>query len=183
MAYPHKCIANPVTGQQIRFIRTARDTGGALLEMQSAFGPHSVEPPAHFHPLQEEEFTILEGCLCTRINGHLEVWEEGDVFRIPRGAVHAMWNASDLPALVQWTVTPALGTEYFFETAMGLAKDGRLGASGKPRILQAALLAQQFRKEFRLAKPHPLLQGVLFTFLRPLARLRGYRAIYPEYID
>lgn len=52
MAFKGKVIANPVTGQQIKFVQTAKDTGGKLLEMESVYAPASKEPPPHYHPCQ-----------------------------------------------------------------------------------------------------------------------------------
>jgi quercetin dioxygenase-like cupin family protein len=69
MAYKNKTICNPVTGQNITFLQTATDTGGALLEMESVYNSTSKEPAPHYHPAQEEDFTVLEGSLSVKLNG------------------------------------------------------------------------------------------------------------------
>jgi hypothetical protein len=71
MAYKNKTICNPVTGQNITFLQTAQDTGGALLEMESVYNSTSKEPVPHYHPAQEEDFTVLEGSLSVKLNGQL----------------------------------------------------------------------------------------------------------------
>lgn len=52
MAFKGKVISNPVTGQQIKFIQTAKDTNCQLLEMESVYAAASKEPPPHYHPYQ-----------------------------------------------------------------------------------------------------------------------------------
>ena len=39
---------------------------------------------------------------------------------------------------------PALNTEAFFETMYGLARDGKLGESGAPFLLQTAIISSTY---------------------------------------
>lgn len=183
MAYPNKTIRNPKNGSSITFLQTAKDTGGQLLEMESTYDPHSKEPPPHYHPFQEENFTVLSGALTARIDGYLLILKKGDTLHIPKGKVHSMWNHSDVPATVNWRVQPALDTEYFFETTMGLAADGKTDGQGRPSLLQMALLANRYSHVFRLARPSGLVQKIVFGLLTPVAYLVGYRARYQKYLD
>ena len=183
MAYKNKIIRNPATGQHIRFLQTSCDTEGQLLEMESTFAPHSVEPLQHYHPKQHETFTVLEGSLQVRINGRVWVLQAGDTLEIPAKTSHAMWNASDKKAVVNWKVEPALCTEYFLETGMGLAAQGKVNKKGLPPILQTALLAERYKNVFRLAKPPYMLQRAVFKVLAPVAKWKGYKAVYDELID
>ncbi|HEX6332739.1 MAG TPA: cupin domain-containing protein [Flavisolibacter sp.] len=183
MAYANKIISNPRTGQQIRFIHTAADTGGALLEMESVFGPQSVEPAAHYHPKQDEIFQVIEGELSVRLNKRVYKLVAGDVLHIAPCTVHSMWNSSDGITKVNWKVFPALDTEYLLETGMGIAADGKAGEAGMPGILQAAILIRHFRDVYRLARPSYTLQLLIVSILSPFARLFGYRPLYPKYLD
>jgi quercetin dioxygenase-like cupin family protein len=183
MAYKNKTISNKITGQTIRFIQTAKDTDGQLLEMESAYNAHSTEPAPHFHPQQAEDFEVLIGELNVRIGGQLTTLRKGDKLHIPQNTVHSMWNPSDHPTVVNWQVRPALDTEYFFETAMGLANDGKINEKGMPPMLQTVLLANRFSKVFRLTKPGPAVQKIAFTLLTPFAYLAGYRPTYRKYLD
>src|SRR5215470_5495475 len=54
---------------QLRFCKTSRDTNGELLEMEAIYRPTSSPPPAHFHPKQEETFTVVSGSLGFRRRG------------------------------------------------------------------------------------------------------------------
>ena len=96
MAYPNKVISNKITGQDIKFLQTAKDTKGELLEMESSFAPHSKEPPAHFHPCQEEDFVVIYGELTIKIDGQVRTLKANDDLHIPAKKVHAMWNNSSL---------------------------------------------------------------------------------------
>lgn len=183
MAIKNKVISNPVTKQQIRFLRTAKDTGGALLEMETRYGGRSLEPPPHYHPYQEETFTVLEGEITVRMDGQLKVLGRGDTLHVPRNMVHSMWNNRDGAAVVNWQVRPALNTEHFLETAMGLASDGKVNQKGMPSVLQVALMARAYSDVFRLSRPSLFLQRALFLPLIPLAYLFGYRPSYRRYID
>ena len=183
MAFKGKVLKNPLTGQDIIFLQTSKDTAGRLLEMQSVYHAQSREPIAHYHPEQEEDFSVLEGELCVRINGRLTIYAAGEQFYIPKGTVHSMWNGSTGRTVINWQVRPALNTEYLLETASGLANDGKTAADGKPGLLQIALIANHYAGVFRLAKPPYIIQRILFTLLSPIARLAGYKAAYQEYLD
>lgn len=183
MAYPGKEVSNPVTGQTLRFVRTGEGTDGELLEMISMLRAGSTEPVPHYHPLQREDFTVLEGTITVRMNGGLRTLRAGDTLQVPANTVHSMWNAGDQAAVVNWQVRPAMDTEVFFETAFGLAMDGKVNAKGMPGLPQTALLADHFRHVYRIARPPYAVQRVLFTLIKPWAWLMGLRPVYPKYVE
>jgi quercetin dioxygenase-like cupin family protein len=183
MAYRNKIIRNPKTGQKIRFLQTAKDSDGQLLEMEATFSPYSQEPKSHYHPIQEEDFKVVTGKLNVKLNGELIVLKAGDTLHISKNEVHAMWNEAKEKAVVNWKVRPALETEYLLETTMGLATDGKTDKDGMPNILQAAIMIKRFSNVFRLSKPSFLVQSIVFTLLEPIALLIGYKAVYPKYLD
>lgn len=183
MAYKGKVIRNPVSGQSIRFLQTSADTDGALLEMESSFAARSIEPPPHYHPRQKELFTVVSGCIQVRINGVVKELAEGEGVTIQPNVVHSMWNNAGTTAVVNWKVMPALSTEYFLETGMGLATAGKVNKKGMPSLLQTALLVRQYKNVFRLAKPAYFLQQIVVGVLIPLSKLAGYKAVYKDYID
>lgn len=183
MAYKNKTITNSKTGQTIKFLQTAQDTGGRLLEMESTFRAHTTEPPLHYHPYQDEKFIIISGQLTVRLNGEIKIFAAGDQFHIPKKMVHAMWNESASPAVVNWQISPALKTEMFFENTFGLANDGRTNEKGMPNILQVSLLVNKYDDFFRLSKPPFLIQKIVFSILAPVAYLAGYRSAYKKYLN
>ena len=183
MAYKGKVIRNIKTGQEIKFLQTSTDTDGNLLEMESVYNSTSIEPPPHYHPRQEELFTVLEGEINVRLNGVVKVLKAGDAFHISANAVHSMWNATSNRTVVNWKVFPALSTEYFLETVMGLTADKKTDSSGRPSLLQVALLANKYAPVYRLPKPSFAVQKIAFALLAPFAYLKGYRADYKKYFS
>jgi quercetin dioxygenase-like cupin family protein len=183
MADRNKIMCNPVTRQDIKFIQTGKDTDGKLLEMESTYNIHSKEPAAHYHPFQEENFTVLTGELTVRIDRQIRVLKQGDTLHIPKNKVHAMWNNSNSKTIVNWKVQPAMDTENFLETAFGLAIDGKTNADGMPNILQVALMANKYANVFRLSKVPYAVQKFVFVMLAPFAYLLGYRPFYVKYFN
>jgi quercetin dioxygenase-like cupin family protein len=183
MAYKGKIINNKKTGQQISFLQTADDTGGELLEMESLFQPNSIEPVPHYHPLQEEYFTVLEGEITVRINGGLQVLKQNDKLHLKKNQVHSMWNHSNNTARANWKVVPALDTEYFLENGIGIANKKKTNEKGMPGLLQIALLANKFSNVYRVTKPPYAVQKILFTILSPFSYIAGYRSCYKEFVD
>jgi quercetin dioxygenase-like cupin family protein len=183
MAYKGKIIKNEVTGQCIRFVTTAKDSKGELLEMVTTYAPHSTPPAPHYHPAQREEFSVLEGELNIKLDDRTIVLRKGQSIDIPKNCNHSMWNDSATQTIVSWKVSPALKTEYLLENATGLANDGKVNTDGRPGLLQGALLANWHRSEFRLSKPSFIVQRILFSVLSPFALLAGKKASYPEYIN
>ena len=54
-----------------------------------------------------------------------------------------------------------------------LAQDGKTDAKGRPRPLDAAVVAREFSDTFRFTSPPQLVQRLLFGLLAPIARATG----------
>ena len=183
MAYAGKQLFSAHAGQQIRFIKTSADTGGELLVMESAWQPFSRRPPLHYHPQQDELFTVLDGRLTILSGDNKHVLQAGDEFHIPAGTVHAMWNAHEEPVKVRWEVRTAMETEFMLEQAMGLSKEGKVSATGMPHIIDALHLARTYRHEFRLAKPKWWIQKMVFNLVAPINYFNGAAFRMKKYVD
>jgi len=184
MAYKNKVIINIVTGQEIKFLQTSEDTAGKLLEMESTYNSRSKEPAPHYHPYQEEDFKVISGELTVRMGGEaIRTLKAGDSLHISVNKVHSMWNAGEGKTVVNWQVRRALNTEHLLETMIGLAADGRTNSEGMPNILQIALTAGKFSNTLRLATPSFAVQSILFSILKPIGWLLGYRPTYQKYLD
>jgi len=172
-------LENPVSGQRLIFRKTAQDTGGESLEVESVYTkPTPSRPPAHYHPRQEERFEVLAGRLNVLVDGQERTLQESEVLIVPPGGPHEMW-AAEAGTRVNWQTRPALKTEAFFETVWGLAKDGKVNDKGVPNLLRVALIAREYEDEFRLASPPWAVQRALFGLLAPVGRLLGYHVRYP----
>jgi quercetin dioxygenase-like cupin family protein len=152
-----------VTGQKLTFRRTAADTGGELVEVESDLPGHGRKPPPHLHPRQEERFEVLSGRVEVRLGDEHRVLETGDTLEVPRGIVHEMSAAGGEPARLLWQTRPALRTEQFFETAW---------RRGVPDRLTGAALLNRFSDEIRLPGPWAV-QRPLLGALSGVARLTG----------
>ena len=175
MATAGDVVENPAARMRLRFLRTAGDTNGELLEMEATYQPGSVEPLEHSHPRQEEHFEVILGTLRARVGTEERTLAAGDELDIPRGTVHAMWNESQDEARVIWLTRPALRTEDFFVAVGRLAQEGKLTAKGAGNPLLGAALLHRFRDEFRPTSPPPVVQPVVVGALAILARLLGQR--------
>lgn len=182
MAYKNKLIINPLSGQMIKFLQTTKDTNGKFLEMESEYRAHSMEPLPHYHPYQEEYFIIEKGQMTVRLEDKVMVLNEGDFLHIPVNTIHSMWNDSASPAVINWKVQPALSTEFFLETVMGLAADKTKHKRMKS-FLQRSLMGYKYSDVFRISRPSFFVQKILFVLVAPFALLLGYRSSYKEYLD
>jgi quercetin dioxygenase-like cupin family protein len=174
---------NPVTGVRA-IVRVGTDeTNGERLVVDMQARPGAASAGEHMHPSMDERFTVVRGRIGFSIDGRSSIARPGESVHIPPGVVHDWWNAGDEEAHLVLEVQPAARFEEMTRNLFGLAQDGRTDARGMPRLLQLALLAREFDDVVRFTKPHRLAQGLLFALLAPIARLRGYRGSYPEYLE
>jgi hypothetical protein len=148
-----------------------------VLELDATWGPHGRRPPKQLHPLQEEQFEVVSGCLSVRVEGVERRYRAGETFAIAPGAVHSVWNDADEDARAVWRILPALRTIDLFRSLDGLYRDGRIERDKMPGLLVWAALLAEYRDVLRLAaRPAFLVRGV-FAALARLGRLRG-RVVY-----
>jgi mannose-6-phosphate isomerase-like protein (cupin superfamily) len=157
---------------------TIRGSDAAALEVEGEWGPGAKAPPKHFHPAQDERFEVLSGELTARVDGVERVLRAGDTLEIPRGAVHQMWNAGEVPARALWRTSPAGRTDQWFRAIDALHREGRVGGDGMPGPLAFGVMLTEYRDVFRLAGPDLVLRPAL-AGLGLIGRARGYSATPP----
>jgi quercetin dioxygenase-like cupin family protein len=140
MAHAGQEIGSP-GGMRLRFVRTAAETDGELLEMEASYSGDGSMPPTHFHPQQAERFEILEGSMRAFVNGEERVYVQGESFEVPEGTPHQM--GTEEPTRMRWEVRPAMRTAEFFERLYGEGPDSA-------RQMGEGFWAE-FDDEFRLA--------------------------------
>jgi mannose-6-phosphate isomerase-like protein (cupin superfamily) len=178
MAYTGQIISNPVSGERVTFLKTARDTDGELLEFELELTPDGHVPGAHVHPAQEERFHVLSGTMKFRRGWRRVVAEAGDTVVVPAGTVHRFANAGDDVARCRVEVVPALDMEHLLETTVELAMEGNVTRKGMPRPLHLALFVQRFRNEVRAPFPPAWMVRALMAPLAAVARWRGHAERY-----
>ncbi len=174
-------IVNPVTSETITFRRTAAETGGELLAIDLELpAGRRVPGGQHIHPDQDERFEVVEGTMRFRMGRRRVVAGPGEVVVVPAGQKHDFANVGDGDALVRVEVRPALKMEQLFETAVGLAEEGRTMLGGIPRPLDLAVFTQEFEDEVQGALAPRWLQRIVLAPLAWLARRRGHPHLAPR---
>jgi mannose-6-phosphate isomerase-like protein (cupin superfamily) len=170
-------IENARTGQRMKFVVTAEDSGGELLRLEEHSPPGPFEP-MHIHPGQNEHGEVLSGSLLFMVKGREVRVNAGERIEIPANTPHTFRN--DGQDEVEWIgeFRPALRITEFFETLFVLSQRGELDESGMPSLLQIAVSAPVFAREIRLASPPWAIQRLALAPLAPLARLRGLQPGY-----
>lgn len=178
MAHTGQIITNPVSGEQITFLRTAADTAGELLEIELALTPDGHVPGMHVHPEQTERFEVLEGTMTFRMGRKKITAGPGEVVVVPAGKAHKFANGGDGVARCNVQVSPALDMEELFETACALAEEGKTLRSGMPKPLHLALFVHRFRREVEAPFPPAWLQRASLKPLAMIATARGHADRY-----
>lgn len=166
---------------KIVFQATSRDTHGKHLTFEQFVQPGAPATPEHLHPKQVEHFKVVSGSMGVRVNGVEKTLGAGEAVSVPPGTPHAMWNAGTglLHQVVR--LEPAGRSETFFETVVGLERDGML-PEGRPtlkQLLQFSLIAPHYDNPLAAIPLGP--QRVLFAVLGVAARFLGFRAWYEAY--
>jgi quercetin dioxygenase-like cupin family protein len=174
---------NEVTGERAVVLRGDEDAPDAPMLVHLHVRPGGAVSGEHLHPAMQERFEVLRGSLATRVDGVERTLCEREVVTVPPGVWHVWWNASGRPVDVLLELTPPSPRfEQAIATGFGLANAGRTNANGVPSLLQAALLGAEFADVLVRRRPPAFVQRIAFGALGVLARRRGLRAIYPEYL-
>ena len=171
-------IVNPVTGEQLRFLKTSRDTGGESVVVEATIQPDGAVAAAHVHPKQSELFKVLEGTVGFKVGGQTIEVKAGESVLVEPGTAHKFWNAGETPARFVTEVRPALQFERLIETMFSLAADGKTNKKGMPNPLRLAVIANEHFDDVQLPFPPAFLQRMALAMGAPVGRLFGYAATY-----
>jgi quercetin dioxygenase-like cupin family protein len=175
MIRPGDRLENPVTGEVLVFHRTAEETDGESVLVETIVRPHGFVAAAHVHPHQTERFEVVEGLLGLRIGGQELVAGPGDVAVVAPGTPHRFWNAGEDEARFLCEVRPALQFESLIETMFTLAAEGKTNRKGMPSPLRLAVIAKAHFDTVRLPFPPAVLQRAALAVGAPLGKALGYR--------
>jgi quercetin dioxygenase-like cupin family protein len=167
MAHQGQTVRNPVTGETTRFLQTAADTAGALLEFESSIPAGVAGPPPHIHPQQEERFIVLEGTLHAQMNGVWGTTPAGETLIIPAGTPHTFDMSKSDAVTFRVELRPALASEALFEALAGGSKN---------TLLQLAVTRSAHNIGFYLAGIPFAMQDALFALLAFIGKRLGYTA-------
>jgi Cupin domain len=161
----------------MRFLQTAEDTDGALLQIESVNPPSAVPEPTDIHPRQESRRRVTAGSLLFVIDGRERRLGADDEIQIPAGTSHSFLDDGREDAVAIQEFRPALRTAESFQTLFELAASGELDDQGVPSLLRLAILGPAFAEEIRVTKPPWPVRRAAFSLLAPIARRRGYVAV------
>src|SRR6476659_2627236 len=106
-------ITLKTSGETITFIKTGKDTNGAFTEIICTVPARQKGPPSHIHPLQDENFEVIEGKLELHSGGKKFILEQGQSFNVTAKTVHTFLNPCDIEVKFRATYKPALNVDYF----------------------------------------------------------------------
>jgi quercetin dioxygenase-like cupin family protein len=173
---------NKVTGERAVVLRGDEDGEGRSVLVHLTVRPNGAVVGEHIHPKIRERFYVISGRLGTRLGGAKSTLVAGQEAAAPAGTAHDWWNAGQDDAQVLIEITPVDPRfELMIGQLFGLANAGKTNSSGMPGLLQLALIGREFRDVIRFTRPPQAVQTVMFGLLGPVARMRGYCGLYPEY--
>jgi len=169
-------LANPVSGERMRFVQTAADTGGCLLEWDHILAPGARVPAEHIHRVQQERFEVLAGTARVRCARDSFDLHEGESVVIPAGTRHGLRNDTGEQVTVRCQLRPAMRTAEYFELVCALAVQGKVSRRGIPSPLRGAvILVELGQQDYLPAVPIVVQQGLLAA-LAWTGRCLGVRA-------
>ena len=133
-------VGEVIPGFGVVFKLWSADTGGAVSIVEHPFEPGVLVPP-HLHTREDEFSIVTEGEIGFRSGDREVVLGPGGYITKPRGELHSMWNAGDVPARMIEVISPA-GFEKFFRDLADLTTDGA------PPVEAMATLAKAYGLQF-----------------------------------
>jgi mannose-6-phosphate isomerase-like protein (cupin superfamily) len=172
---------NAATSEWIEYTVTGQESNGEVVRFNWRSMPGG-EITEHFHPHQEERFSITSGEAHFTLDGVGRVVGPGATLVVPAGVRHAERNAgpSEIRAVVE--LRPALHTKDMHEAFAGLVADGRTTSRGAPKNpLQLGATLWHFRHESRVTSPPVWLQNLTLPPLWALAKVFRVRPYYSRW--
>jgi uncharacterized protein YndB with AHSA1/START domain/mannose-6-phosphate isomerase-like protein (cupin superfamily) len=175
MAKSGELLEIPELGIDVRFLRTAADTGGELCEFEVSGRPRGFLTQSHIHATQTERLEPVSGSLKVVMDGRAYALNAGDVLTVPPGMAHTQEPMGTGAGTVRIIHTPAGESEAFLEKLAALSREGRILKSGWPRPTATAELIRDHAPAGSAAKPPPAVQQAIATAI--LTGARAARAV------
>jgi quercetin dioxygenase-like cupin family protein/uncharacterized protein YndB with AHSA1/START domain len=162
-------------GVRVEMLRTARETGGELLEFDVIGRSRGLLAQSHVHTTQAERLEVISGAMRLRIDGLERLLREGDSMEVPPGTPHSQLPAGEGAGRVRVRVRPAGRTEAFLERLAELCREGQINRFGFPRPVAGAQLVRDFADTGHATRPPLPVQRALAGLVVALTRtLRPY---------
>jgi mannose-6-phosphate isomerase-like protein (cupin superfamily) len=170
-------FSNPSTRESITFTEADHDL--VRFNWRSLPGGSITE---HFHPNQEERFSIIAGEAHFTVNGEPRVVGPGETIVVPAGVRHSESNPGSVAIEGIVELRPALRSKEMHEAFGGLAAEGKTTSRGAPKNpLQLGATVWHFRQENRVTSPPTWVQNLILPPLSALAKLFGLRPYHQRW--
>ncbi|CAM3836434.1 cupin domain-containing protein [Alkalicoccus chagannorensis] len=125
-----RTIVHPFTGEEITFVETYEETGGAYIVIEVYLPGGQSGPPLHHHEAFTEEFRVKQGMLEVTVEGEPERLGPDETLFIPTETKHAFRAFGDDPVVFEVRLTPGRRFEESMRISYGLLDDGRCTEDG-----------------------------------------------------
>ena len=117
---------NSINNEQIKFLKTAKETNGSYSEIEVELAPGGGNP-IHFHKRFTEHFFTVKGKLGLHYNGEKIILEEEADFAVLPMNNHRFYNPSNTKTIIFKTKIIPGNTDFenFLKTQVGLVNDGK----------------------------------------------------------
>jgi quercetin dioxygenase-like cupin family protein len=147
-----RAIVNRVSGERIVIRLDGSQTGGRLLAFDLFLPPGGHVSARQVHPIQSEEFTIVQGRIRFSIGRCTIQAEPGQTVLVPPATPHSFGNAGRDAAQARVEVRRALRTEALFEACAAMTGAGGLFLGLRLlRPSDLAWLLMDFQREIAVA--------------------------------
>jgi quercetin dioxygenase-like cupin family protein len=136
-------------GDQVTFLITGAETGGAFFMAEVSVIPGGGPPP-HVHSREDEAFCIQQGTLAVQVGDKALSVSAGDFVRLPRGVVHSFKNVGEETAKLLMVATPAGLENFFAETFFPSADAADIAEMGPAVIARSVKNAPKYGLELLL---------------------------------
>jgi mannose-6-phosphate isomerase-like protein (cupin superfamily) len=160
-------------GTSFTIVESAADSGGARVEFEITMAPGAMGPPKHFHPRQDESWTVLEGELSVFVDDGWRTLGAGESLSIPPNTVHTLRNRSSGVVRFRDVHEPALDFQEYIEELDAQAAAGKITSSmSASTLIHGAMILRAHRTTQLSASS---VQRLGETVLSLVGRALGYR--------
>src|ERR1700751_5599063 len=162
-------------GITVKFVRTAAETGGEVVEAEVSGRPRGLLAQRHVHPEQGERIEVISGALKVGMNGRDHILGVGRWIESPGGRPPPAVPLGDGPGTVRIEHRPAGRSEEFLRRLAELCREDQFLRAGFPRPVAGAELVLDFASSGHAATPSLRVQQALARLvLRVRRTMRPY---------
>jgi mannose-6-phosphate isomerase-like protein (cupin superfamily) len=161
-------------GTSFTIAESASDSDGKRIEFEITMASGAQGPPKHFHPRQDESWSVIEGELALFVEDGWRTLGAGESLSIPPNTIHTFRNRSSGDVRFRDIHEPALDFQEYIEALHRQAVAGRMTSRMTPStLIHGAMVLRQHRTTQLSASPA---QRMAETVLSGVGRALGYRA-------